>query len=92
MKPESTAYPAAVLVTGALGNVGRVLCKQLADRGISVIATDRDDFPDIGSAGWGKSVAWVTADLESDADRRRLVAQVKSMTTGLGWPPRITLQ
>ncbi len=82
MGPENTSYPAAVLVTGALGNVGRVLCKQLGGRGITVIATDRDDFPELSSAGWGKSAAWVTADLESDADRRRLVAQVKSMTTG----------
>jgi NAD(P)-dependent dehydrogenase (short-subunit alcohol dehydrogenase family) len=82
MKPEGTSYPAAVLVTGALGNVGRVLCKQLGDRGISVIATDRDDFPELQSAGWGNSAAWVTADLESDADRRRLVAQVKIIAVG----------
>ena len=82
MKPEGTSYPAAVLVTGALGNVGRVLCKALGHRGITVIATDRDDFPEVGRAGWGKSASWVTADLESDADRRRLVAQVKSIATG----------
>jgi len=82
MMLSSVTFPDSVLVTGALGNVGRALCQQLGDRGIKVIGTDRADFPGVGSAGWGPSAAWVTADLEKNPDRERLVEEVKRLVTG----------
>ncbi|NUR07506.1 MAG: NAD(P)-dependent oxidoreductase [Nocardioidaceae bacterium] len=50
-----------VLVTGAAGSIGSVLCSGLADRGHEVVGLDRVPAPD-GYAG-----AWFTADC-ADAD------------------------
>jgi NAD(P)-dependent dehydrogenase (short-subunit alcohol dehydrogenase family) len=73
---SSLTFPESVLVTGALGNVGRVLCQQLGHRGVRVIGTDRADFSGADIA------AWVTADLEKNPDRERLVEEVKRFATG----------
>ncbi|GAA1914289.1 NAD-dependent epimerase/dehydratase family protein [Nocardioides marmoribigeumensis] len=70
--PPSAVRP--VLVTGALGNLGRLLLEELAGRGVAVVATDlRTPATERAAAAHpGVHVDW--ADLRDPAEVRRLVA------------------
>lgn len=68
-------YPSLVLVTGAAGAVGTLLCQALVELGVRVVATDSR-----GQAGPRKhsDFSWIDANLESEKDRDRLVAAVRN--------------
>ena len=63
-----------VLVTGALGNLGRLLLDELARRGVAVVATDLRTPATEKAAGEHPAVTVDWADLRDADDVRRLVA------------------
>jgi short-subunit dehydrogenase len=76
-----------VLITGASGGIGRCLAKQAALEGacVAVAARSGDKLEELARtlAGRGAEVLPVTADITSDADRRRLLDAVLDRFGGL---------
>jgi NAD(P)-dependent dehydrogenase (short-subunit alcohol dehydrogenase family) len=66
----------AVLVTGAAGGIGRAACERLARNGWSVLAADRDG----DKLAWASDagVASIVADVTSEADNGRMVAEAEA--------------
>jgi NAD(P)-dependent dehydrogenase (short-subunit alcohol dehydrogenase family) len=71
-----------VLVTGAASGIGRASCERLARGGWSVLAVDRD----AEKLGWSDSagdIAVCAADVSSEEDNRRMVAEAEARFGGL---------
>ena len=81
MGDSKTTFPNLVLVTGAAGAVGSVLCQALIEQGVAIVATDRLDRP-AQLTGSDDRVSWVVADLERSDDRAHLVDTVRQMASG----------
>ena len=67
----------AALVTGAAGGIGRATCERLARAGWRVLAVDRD----AEKLGWTRaaSIAAIVADVSSEADNARMVAEAEAL-------------
>ena len=77
-----------VLITGANGNLGRVIADTLAELGADLILLDRPgtDFAPLANElteKWKVKVLALTYDLEVQDDRNALIAQVKEDGLGL---------
>lgn len=68
----------AVLVTGASGSLGQVICETLAELGADIIAADRPGAPLDKLANLDAAIKPVFCDLERQSDRDALFEMVKS--------------
>jgi NAD(P)-dependent dehydrogenase (short-subunit alcohol dehydrogenase family) len=68
-----------VLVTGALGWLGRVICETLAEMGASVIAVDRPGSQLETLSDLGGSLEYLFCDLEQQSERDTLFEAVKGI-------------
>jgi NAD(P)-dependent dehydrogenase (short-subunit alcohol dehydrogenase family) len=72
----------SVLVTGAASGIGRAACERLARGGWKVLAVDRD-AEKLGWAEAQEGVAALAADISSEADNARMVAEAEARFGGL---------
>lgn len=76
-----------ILITGASGGIGRCLAEQLALAGarVALSARSADVLNELAASlrGRGAEVVTISADLESEADRQRLVATAAEAFGGL---------
>jgi NAD(P)-dependent dehydrogenase (short-subunit alcohol dehydrogenase family) len=76
------------LITGAAGGIGRVIAQTLAEQGASLLLVDRpgSDYgtlPAELAKNWNTKVHALSCDLEQQAERERLIADVSAMPGGL---------
>ena len=76
------------IVTGANGNLGRVIVSTLAEQGADVILVDLPGnemqiFADETSRLWSVKVQCLTCDLESESDRNNLISELKKSDLGI---------
>ena len=76
------------LITGATGGLGRVMAETLAELGADLVLVDREgsDFESLSenlTKYWGVNVQHRICDLEQQAQRRELMAWLKSCSQGL---------
>ena len=71
-----------VLVTGAASGIGRAAAERLARNGWNVVAVDRDAAK-LGWAGGVSHVVALAADVTSEEDNRRMVAEAETRFGGL---------
>jgi UDP-glucuronate 4-epimerase len=64
----------ALLVTGAMGHVGREVVRQAAAAGAAVVAQYRTTYRESDARGLGSNVRWVSCDLADPAAVERLCA------------------
>lgn len=75
-------------MTGANGNLGRVIVSTLGELGADVILVDLSDeqmqvFADETSDTWSIEAQCLACDLESESDRDNLISEVKSSSRGV---------
>jgi len=76
------------IVTGANGNLGRVIVSTLAELGADVILVDLPGkqmqvFADETSETWAVKVQCLACDLESESDRNNLIFELKDSNLGV---------
>jgi NAD(P)-dependent dehydrogenase (short-subunit alcohol dehydrogenase family) len=72
----------SVLVTGAASGIGRASCERLAGNGWNVFAVDRD-IAKLSWADGAERIATSAADVSSEADNARMVAEAEARFGGL---------
>ncbi len=76
------------IVTGANGNLGRVIVSTLAELGADIILVDfpgkqTQVFADETSKTWSIKAQCLACDLESETDRNKLISEVKGSELGV---------
>lgn len=76
------------LITGAAGQLGRVIADSLAELGSNLILVDRCEveLKNVGlllSERWGVEINYLVCDLEDSTERVDLIARVKNLGCGL---------
>jgi NAD(P)-dependent dehydrogenase (short-subunit alcohol dehydrogenase family) len=88
IKELSNLEGRSALITGATGELGKVIADALAELGANIVLVDREgsDFSTLSeslASRWGVKVESHTCDLEQQAQRKALITAVKNSNLGL---------